>query len=183
MAAVLGDGIVTLVRPGEQDLEALTAAVVASAEELNPWLPWSVDYTIDGARFFLGQVASGEEDAWLIRASSGFVGIAGLNLFSEQNRTANLGYWSVSAHAGQGYVTRASRLVAIHGFVERDLERIEIVMSVRNRASRAVAERLGAHTEGVRAKALRLHDVQHDVHVYALTRADLDRLREDAGLR
>ena len=43
----------------------------------------------------------------------------------------------------------AARLVARYGHHEVGLHRLEIVMSVRNEASRRVAERLGAHYEGV----------------------------------
>jgi len=180
----LSDGHVRLRPPAEQDVAPLVDAVLSSLDQLQPWLPWAVDdYGPENARFFLDRIAEGEEDAWAIRPDGdhGLVGVVGINGVDELHRTANLGYWIRTSAAGQGWVTRAARLLAIYAFEVRKLQRVEIVMSVENQASSAVARRLGAHEEGTRRRALRLHERQHDAQVHALFPEDVERLRAEAG--
>ncbi|MDP8929607.1 MAG: GNAT family N-acetyltransferase [Actinomycetota bacterium] len=50
-------------------------------------------------------------------------------------------------------------------------------MSVANAASRRVAERLGLTCEGIRRRALRIADEQHDAHVFVAFPEDLARLQ------
>lgn len=180
----LTDGAVVLRRPSAADVSELVQVVRSSLDELQPWLPWAVDdYDTQNAEYFLGRVRDGEEDAWLVRLadSDELVGIVGLNGFDDLNRTANLGYWARTETAGRGWITRGARLLAIYALEVRSLERIEIVLSVHNARSRGVAQRLGAHAEGVRRRALRLADRQQDAEVYALFPEDAPRLRTEAA--
>ncbi len=64
--------------------------------------------------------------------------------------------------------TRAVRLLARFGFEELGLGRIEIVAAVGNKASQRVAEKAGAHREGVLRRRLCLHDEYHDAVMYSL---------------
>ncbi|HKI74195.1 MAG TPA: GNAT family protein, partial [Pseudomonadales bacterium] len=65
--------------------------------------------------------------------------------------------------------TEATVALAQFGFDYLRLLRIEIVMSVRNTASRRVAEKAGGQFEGILANRLYLHGEAHDARLYSLT--------------
>ena len=176
---ILTDGVLVLRRPVRSDADALVEAVRSSHELLWPWLRWaSADYGPEHANGFLDEVEQGNERAFAIfDPSARLQGLCGLNQVDVNHRTANLGYWLRAGATGAGRATRATRLVLDHGLQELSLERIEVVMSVHNTRSRRVPERLGLTHEGIRRRALRIGDEQHDAHVFAAFREDLPRLR------
>ncbi len=90
------------------------------------------------------------------------------------NRLANLGYWVRTASAGLGDATRAAGLLPRYGFDDLDLTRIEIVMSVENVPSRRVAEKLGAHHEGIMRERLLLRGGHDDTHLFSLVASETD---------
>jgi ribosomal-protein-serine acetyltransferase len=69
--------------------------------------------------------------------------------------------------------------VARFGFNELKLNRIEIVVAVRNTASLRVAEKVGATREGVLRSRLVAHGQIHDAVMFSLIRGDLENLEED----
>jgi RimJ/RimL family protein N-acetyltransferase len=97
------------------------------------------------------------------------VGGCGLNQIEWQNRRANLGYWVRRSALGKGYACQATQLLVDLGLGDLGLNRVEIVVAVENRASQKVAEKAGAHREGVARKRLLLHGVAHDAVVYSFT--------------
>ncbi len=141
--------------------------------ELAPWMPWATaDYDVDGARQWMN-VDFGDAHPFVIVATDdSIVGSTGLNKIDEANRTANLGYWVRSDRTGHGIATAVVRLVARYGIEVCEYERLEIMMSTRNEASRRVAARAGATYEGVRRGALHLHEQQHDTHVFSFVTGD-----------
>jgi ribosomal-protein-serine acetyltransferase len=176
---MLRDGDVVLEPVARSDAEDLIAGVRSSYRELAPWLPWaSAGYDHEDADFFLAQVEAGHERAFAIRphGQGPLVGLCGLNGIDETNRTANLGYWLRTDATGRGLATRAARLVLAHGLGTLEMERIEIVAAVTNPASVRVAQRLQLADEGVRARAVRLAERQHDARVFAAFPSDLDHL-------
>jgi len=114
------------------------------------------------------------EVRYLIVGEDGEVaGGCGLNRFDQPNSRANLGYWLRTDRTGRGWATRATVLLARYGLTRLGLERVEILMSVENKASRRVAERAGATLEGTLRHRLLLHGVYHDAHLYALIRTEI----------
>ena len=67
----------------------------------------------------------------------GMCGIARLEGYND------LGYRFAKRHWGRGYATESARAVVKHGFDTLDLPRIDAVVLLENRASRAVIEKLG----------------------------------------
>ena len=164
----LRDGDLLLREPTLDDVETLAASVFASMAELEPWMPWADDsYTEDDARkWFNGELGDAHRFV-LFDGDNNHLGNCGLNQIDNNNRTANLGYWLHSAHTGQGYATRATRLLARFGTQEAGLMRLEVVMSVHNEPSRLVAERAGAQYEGRLRNAMMLQGETHDAHLWS----------------
>jgi RimJ/RimL family protein N-acetyltransferase len=172
---LLTDGVIVLRPPTEADASALVEAVITSAADLRPFMPWaSADYDLASALAWIRSEREPDELPYLIVGDDGeLAGGCGLNLFNPVNDFANLGYWLRSDRTGRGWATRATRLLAHHGLTAAGLERVEILMSVENERSRRVAERAGATFEGTLRHRILLHGRYHDAHLYSLIRSDL----------
>ena len=166
----LRDGGLTLREPVDADAPGMAAAVRASLPELEPWMPWAVP-TYDEAtalKWIRGEFGDDYRFV-MVDESGGYVGSCGLNGVDDLNKSANLGYWVRTDCVGRGYATSATTLLVRFGFSETDLHRLEVTMSVRNEASRRVAEKVGAHYEGMLRGALFLQGEFHDTHMFSFT--------------
>lgn len=177
----LSDGQLVLQAWRDADAVELHAAVRESVASVGRWLPWCrADYGMEQARAWTAHCAeawrTGEQFAFVVRdaATGELLGGCGLNQLNPAHRSANLGYWVRRSRQGTGVAVAAARLVARFGFAELGLIRIEIVALPDNRASRRVAEKLGAGFEGMARQRLWAWDQAHDAAVYALIPADLD---------
>lgn len=162
-----GEGV-TLRAPIEDDASTIVHAIQSSLDDLARWMPWAVpDYDIEAARGWIAGETGDAHRFVMVDSNGEVVGSCGLNGISELNRSGNLGYWVRSDRAGRGLATEATRLLRRFGHDVAELHRIEVIMSVHNEASRRVAEKAGAHYEGVRRGALRLHGEFHDAHSWS----------------
>ena len=167
---LLSDGTVVLRPPTLDDADEVVAAIRSSLAEVSPWLTWATeDYGVaDHCDWVMTSAQRGDYPLLICDPAGAVIGSVGLNQIDRLNSRANLGYWVHSARSGQGIATRAAALTARWAVEGLGFARIEIVMSVENSASRAVAERLGAYHEGVLRSALDLHGRRHDAHLYSL---------------
>ena len=157
------------------------AAAHQSAEYTQPWMEWC---RADLTRAELEPVFASIEEEWeqgesytfaiLDSASNAFLGTVGLNRINKLEKTANLHYWVRAGSTGRGIATRAARLAARFGLLDKGFQRIGIIVPEGNTSSERVAERLGAQREGILRNACRLHDRQLNATVYSLIPADLD---------
>jgi len=167
----LTDGFVTLRFPEAADADAIAEAARSSFAELDPWMPWaSADYDIDDAMFWINDEA--EVSFLVLDGNNTVVGTCGINTIDHLNKRANLGYWTSTSHAGAGFATAATTLAARYGLTELGLQRLEVIMSVENGASRRVAERVGATNEGVLQNRLLLKGAAHDAYSFSITSVD-----------
>ena len=172
---------VVLLRPySVDDIEPLYEAARESLVEVGRWLPWchSQYGRAEAEAWVLGRAkawSAGQEYSFVIaKLDSGeFLGGCGLNQLEPLARRANLGYWVRTSATGNGYATRAARLLARWGAVHLGLERMEIVAAVGNTGSQRVALKAGATREGVARCRLRANDVQHDAVVFSIIRKDI----------
>tara|TARA_Y100001934_G_scaffold2751_1_gene4215 strand:- start:6460 stop:7020 length:561 start_codon:yes stop_codon:yes gene_type:complete len=160
------------------DDDALYGAARASIAEIHPFLPWChPDYAMTDAREWLAQITpSWVEGIYTFgifdRSGRDLLGSVGLSPVDE-HPVANLGYWIRSDVTRRGVATEATVGLVRHTFAHLDLQRIEIIMSVRNLPSRRVAEKAGATFEGTLRSRLMLHGEAHDAHCFSLVRGDL----------
>jgi len=140
----------------EEDAPELLDLALESATEISRWMRWT-DTTRDlsGAREklkeWIHQWDLGEGYSFAAREShSGrMVGGGGLNQFNGKNRFCNLAYWVRTSARGGGIAPRVARALAQFGFEQLGLLRVEILMEPANIASLRVAEKAGAHREGL----------------------------------
>ena len=158
------------------DNSALWEAARESMAELQPWMPWCHPaYSPEESRSWLeAQVAAfARRDVFEFAITSDdgrYLGACGLNQIDRPNQRANLGYWVRSGATRRGVATAAVGLLRDWGFAHTDLVRLEVVIAAGNVASRRVAEKSGAHFEGVLRQQLLLHGVPHDAAMYSLVR-------------
>lgn len=177
--AKLTDGVVTL-RPYEFGEEhELHAAIRESLPELNPWMSWATErYTVNVARDFIAitraEWSRGTLYSFAITNSTTgeFLGGCGLSHFHPIYKFCNLGYWVRTRQHGNGYAGRAAKLAAQFAFERANAIRAEIVIAVGNHASKRVAEKIGAHYEGLLLNRMTVRENIYDAHMFSLLPAD-----------
>ena len=179
----LHDGVIALRPYRPEDAEPMLAAVHESSDQVSPWLPaLSNDMPLVEVTSYIAiqkQLSrSGEAYNFVIQdhTTEQILGGVGLTEINRHHRFANLYYWVRTRRTGEGIASRAVRLAARFAFVEAGLARVEIVVSVENLPSQRVAEKAGAHREGVLRRRIALPGKLHDAVIYSL-------IPEDFGLR
>jgi RimJ/RimL family protein N-acetyltransferase len=179
---VLARATVRLRRCEERDAGRIADAVRTSAAELSPWMPWAhAAYSLDDSRQWVDLCLEG----WLKGTQYSFVAVdvatnailadCSISQISRLHAFGNLGYWVRSSATGQGLGSLLARRVARFGIEELQLNRLEILTAVANRASQRVAEKAGATREGVLRSRLVMRDEIWDAVMFSLTARDFGR--------
>lgn len=175
----LTDGVISL-RPYDfGDVPALHQAVKESLAELSPWMSWATDkYSYDSSQNFVtlsrAEWANGRIYNFVIcDAHTGeFLGGSGLSFIHPVYHFCNLGYWIRSSCHGHGFAGRAAMLVGKFAFEKVKLIRAEIVIAKENHASKRVAEKIGAHYEGILLNRMVVGKSIYDAHMFSLLPSD-----------
>ena len=132
------------------DAPALKAAIDGSLAELKRWMSWAknepseLPVLEERLARFQAEFAAGTHYACGIFARSGEEVLGGVSLIARIGPGAlELGYWLRNDRTGRGYATEAAAALSRVGLAMAGIERIEIRCDPGNRASWAVAERLG----------------------------------------
>ena len=161
------------------DSKKLYPAVRESLTDIKPWMSWAHDgYSqLDADSFIRITRARWEEKTLfafaILDADSGDV-LGGCSLSHKHPvyHFCNVGYWVRSSRHGEGIAGRAAKLAARFGFEHAGLIRAEIVMAVENEKSRRVAEKIGAHYEGILLNRMVVGKSIFDAHMYSLLPSD-----------
>jgi RimJ/RimL family protein N-acetyltransferase len=178
----LTDGVVTLRSYEFGDVPVLHQAIQESLVQLGPWMSWATkNYSQEVAQNFV-TVSRAEWSKGglygfaILNAQTGeFLGGCGLSHIHPVYHFCNLGYWIRSPQHGHGYAGRSAKLVARFAFEKLNLIRAEIVIAKDNAASKRVAEKIGAHYEGILLNRMVVGKFIYDAHMFSL-------LPEDFGL-
>ncbi|MEU5642661.1 GNAT family N-acetyltransferase [Streptomyces milbemycinicus] len=82
--------------------------------------------------------------------------------------TAEAGCWLEPSAVGKGLVARAARVIIDWAIEERGIHRVEWQVAAGNRASVAVARRLGMTLEGVLRESFPYRGERHDIEVWSI---------------
>ena len=170
-----------------RDARAWSEVRSRNVEWLTPWES-TLPYTIgDGGaagpaayRAMVGalrrQARAGTALPFAVEVEGRFVGqVTVSTIIRGSLQSGSVGYWVDQRVAGRGIMPVAVALVVDHCFREVGLHRIELNIRPENTRSRRVAEKLGFHDEGVRAKYLHIDRAWRDHVCYALTVEDVPR--------
>ena len=147
---------------GPTSAEAIMQAIEKSREHLTEHLPWirNTD-TFDIKKRIRSWVLNerfAQGGCWLIfkntvdEISAGPASpMAGAIMMDVKlsNRSATLSYWLLKDYTGQGIMTEAVKLLSAFAFTTLKLNRLELLVSVHNDKSAAVAKRCGFTEEGI----------------------------------
>ena len=177
--AQLNDDLLTL-RPfnfGEED--ELYNAVHSTLPELSPWMSWANEsYTRESARIYItitrAEWSRGSLYVFAVTdtKTGEILGACSLSHIHPIYKFFNLGYWIKTSHHGNGLAGRAALMTARFAFERVKLIRAEIVIAVGNEASKRVAEKIGAHYEGVLLNRMTVGRQIYDAHMFSLLPAD-----------
>ena len=159
------------------DAPQLYRAVRESLKQLKPWMSWATDeYSERTAREYIAVARARWEEhtfyAFAITRGEKILGACTLSSIHPIYHFCNLGYWVRSSCCGQGIAGRAAKLAARFAFEHMGLIRVEIVIGVENQASLRVAEKIGAHYEGILLNRMVIGRHVCDAHMYSLLPAD-----------
>ena len=175
----LSDEMITLRAYEFGEENELQKVVHESLTELKPWMAWAnEEYSADLARNFItitrAQWSSGAMYAFaIIDAQTGeLLGGCSLSHIHPVYYFCNLGYWVRTSRRGQGIAARAARLAARFAFEKANLIRAEIVIAAGNEPSKRVAEKVGAHYEGVLLNRMVVGRDIYDAYMYSLLPSD-----------
>ena len=167
-----------LLRPFHlDDAPQLYCAVKESLNELKPWMSWATDrYSELTAREYITIARARWSEhtfyAFAITRGDDILGACTLSSLHSIYHFCNLGYWVRTSQRGQGIAGRAARLTARFGFEQLGLIRVEIVIAVQNQASLRVAEKIGAHDEGILLNRMVIGKSIFDAHMFSLVPSD-----------
>lgn len=141
----------------DADAPAYLARLLESHDFLVRWLGGPVVHiaTCDEASAHLARLRGRYADRALLplglftRADGRFIGNMAIVRPDWAARRFELGYWLADDARGHGYATEAASRLVAHMQTRLGARRIEIRTAPDNRASRAVAERLGFAFEGI----------------------------------
>lgn len=144
-------------RPARRsDVGPLHEAIVETLPDLVKWLPWArpghrkadTRHYVRGARAALARRGAYEfviEDL----ETGNIVGITSLHRIDWIRRSAGVGYWVRRSCWGKGLATEAVDALTQRGLRVFCLHRLEAHVSLDNRASQRVVEKLGFEREGI----------------------------------
>lgn len=162
----------------DSDVEALSAAVARSLDDLRPWMWWAaagLTTPLDLLAFVREAqrgAQRGDSRQFAVLDEQGRIaGGAGLHAIERRDGVARCGYWIASDAQGRGLATQATASLVDLAFEELGLNRVELRIAVDNARSRRVAERLGFALEGILREAERVGDGHRDHALYATVAA------------
>ncbi len=173
----------TLRYPAPADAPALLA--LAADPEVTRWFSWGPYRSLDEPLGYIERQAQRREagvqlDLLVEHREAGPVGVIGLSELSVRDRRAMVGTWLGREWWGTGVNAEAKALIFHLGFGPCGLVRIGAYSDVANARSRTALSKVGLVHEGILRGWHRHGDVQKDVNVHGLLRADWLGSREHA---
>ena len=165
--ATLANNLVTLkglreASEGPFSAESILENIEKSREHLSEHLPWIQNTDLSDIKKRIRTWVLNEHFAqggcWLIFKNDFNGGVAepttpmaGAIMMDVKlsNRSATLSYWLYKQYTGKGIMTEAVKLIVAYAFTVLNLNRLELLVSVHNEKSAAVARRCGFTEEGI----------------------------------
>jgi ribosomal-protein-serine acetyltransferase len=175
----LTDGVVNLRAFEFGEENALYKAVHESLPELSPWMAWAdKKYSAETALNFITLTRAywSNESMYAFAITDtktgAVIGGCSLSHIHPVYHFCNLGYWIRTSRQKEGIAGRAAKLAARFAFEKAKLIRVEIVIAIGNEPSKRVAEKIGAHYEGILLNRIVIGTKISDAHMFSLLPSD-----------
>ena len=173
---VLDTPDLVLRRPAGKDAKDIFR--YASDPEVARYVLWephrSLSETRAFVRFLRSRLRAGYPSSWVVvlKSSGTVIGTIGFIWYSEENRSAELGYSFSREYWNHGYATQALQAVIDAVFRSLPVNRLEAQHDVRNPASGRVMEKCGLRQEGILRDRIVNKGEYVNVALYAILRSD-----------
>lgn len=143
---------------GQASAENIFEAICNSRDFLMEHLPWIPETDIfdlkKRIRSWVLNERFGQGGCWLIFRNNPYTseGLFAGSIMMEvnlRNHSATLSYWLAKPFTGQGLMTESVKLITKFAFERLKLNRLELLVSIHNEKSAAVARRCGFVEEGI----------------------------------
>lgn len=160
--------------------QALNDAIRESHHELRAWLPWArelqtVEQTMAFIRTSIADYVMRRNFGYVMlhKSTAEVVGTVGVQVRNWDVPSFEMGYWTRTSAAGNGYMSEAVRFLTDYFVVQVGARRMLIRCDANNKGSAGVAKRCGYVYEGTHINFQRnvdgdLYDMEH----YAFTAPD-----------
>lgn len=159
----------------EEDAEEFYELTIQSKSYLRRWLGWldnitTVEDIVTNIQSKLNepQENNGLPRNFAIIYKGKIVGTIGFNKIDKMNSIGTMGYWLGEEFEGQGIMSKAFQMIINYGFVDLQLNRIEVHVAEGNHQSRALPIRFDFQEEGTLREAEWLYDHYVDHVLYSL---------------
>jgi len=159
----------------ESDGLPFVEAARESVTSVGTWLPWCHDnYTLAEAASWFALCAqnaksgSAYEFGVFSTDTNDLLGGIAINQLNRNHNFGNVGYWVRQSQQRKGVASQAVTAIANYGFQELKLTRLEIVVAEDNRASRRIAEKVGAVFECIARNRLIIRGTPYAAAIYSL---------------
>ena len=152
----------------------------ASDPEVARYVLWephrSLSETRSFIRFLRSRIRAGYHSSWVVtlRETGTVIGTIGFIWYSDENRSAELGYSFSREYWNRGYATQALRAVIGAVFRSLPVNRLEAQHDIRNPASGRVMEKSGLRQEGILRDRIVNKGEYVSTALYAILRSDWD---------
>lgn len=178
IGGIVVDDEISLVPAHCVEAEAIFRLVRKNLDQLGDWMGWAGPaYAHTDAENFLESCRSDWDGGVALNYVVQFMdvpaGTVGLMHLKSPAKVFEIGYWLNRAAQGRGVMTRACRALLREAFTGLGANLVEIRAASDNRASRAVAERLGMVEEAtLRLRSDNARGDLLDLVVYSISRAE-----------
>lgn len=153
------------------------ALIISNRVYLKEWLTWvdKIQTLEDSKNYIISSIQKTEQQTdygFVIKFKENIIGRIGLHFIDSINKTGAIGYWISEGFQGQGIITNSCKALIKYGFIELNLNRIEIKCATQNLKSKAIPEKLHFKLEGIQRQAEFLNNQFTDLYVYSLLKEE-----------
>ena len=160
-----------------RDAEDLFRLTDDSRTYLKKWLPW-LDHTKteeDSLEFIKSTFYTYNNRKGItagVFLHDQLAGVVGFNHLDFNHNIGTIGYWLGEDFQGKGIMTKAVSALVTYGFIDLQLNRIEIRVATENFPSQAIPERLQFTKEGTLRQAEKLENKYVDHILYSMLKSE-----------
>ena len=169
---------ITIRQYNEEDVFDFYHAVIESKGELSKWLPWCDDnYSIEDTKNWIKNIVP---EIWQSKKGCEFiivdsennkvVGGCCLERIDWIKKEASIGYWIRTSETKKGIATNACHFLINFGFNNLNLEKVKIIPSIENIASKKVADKLPYDSIEIVKNGFKIREHLSDALVYSITK-------------
>jgi ribosomal-protein-serine acetyltransferase len=141
-------------KPSIQMAEAMFAQVDRNRKHLEKWLPWTefTNKVEDSLKYLFDKEEStklGKKVEYGIYLKNIYIENIGIFDISEDDKSAEIGYWLSADYGKNGYMSEAVRIIEKEFFINHNLNRLQIKCDEENTASSRVAKKCNFKLEGL----------------------------------